>query len=42
MVEQIEERRALLQAQAQADSLDQEDEKRKGVMKSIKSFFGLR
>ena len=42
IVEQIEERRALLQAQAQADSLDPEDEKRKGVMKSIKSFFGLR
>jgi small-conductance mechanosensitive channel/CRP-like cAMP-binding protein len=42
IVEQIEERRALLQAQAEAESLDQDDEKRKGVMKSIKGFFGLR
>lgn len=42
ITEMIEERRAILQAQAEADSAEQQDEKRKGVMRSIRTFFGLR
>lgn len=42
ITEMIEERRALLRAQIEADSTEQQDETRKGVMKSIRKFFGLR
>jgi small-conductance mechanosensitive channel/CRP-like cAMP-binding protein len=42
ITEMIEERRALLRQQAEAEALEQQDETRKGVMKSIRKFFGLR
>lgn len=42
ITEMIEERRQLLRQQAEAEAQEQNEESRKGVMKSIRKFFGLK